>query len=200
MPWTQAVVAFLAGYGLMSLVLWLLTGLGWLGGRPCTTSAVVLARNDEHRIEGILRSLHRYWTEGRLVEILVAVRAHDATRELAARLAGMLPGISLLPEGAGLDEAIRTGTGETFWLIDLARAPGRTAIGKPPPPAGHGGANGQDACEAQAEGLISRSSSEGYTARGNEYSMANHQERCEKASDICSLTDRVEPSRSVKED
>lgn len=133
MPWTLGVVAFLAGYGLMSLLLWLLTSLGWLAGRPCSTSAVVLAGNDEHRIEGILRSLHRFWEEGRLVEILVAVDAQDATRDLVERLMGMMSGIALLPAGAGPDVILQAGGGEALWLIDLARSPERTAMGEPPP-------------------------------------------------------------------
>ena len=133
MPWTLGVVAFLAGYGLMSLVLWLLTSLGWLAGRPSAVSAVVLAGNDEHRIEGILRSLHRYWEEGRLAEILVAVNAQDATRELVERLMGMMSGVSLLPAGAGPDEILGAWDGETLWLIDLARSPGRIVVGEPPP-------------------------------------------------------------------
>ena len=105
MPWTFGVVAFLAGYGLMSLLLWLLASLGWLSGSPCTASAVVLAGNDEHRIEGILRSLHRYWEEGRLVEILVVIDGQDATRELVARLMGMMSGVVLLPVGSRPDES-----------------------------------------------------------------------------------------------
>ena len=132
MPWTLGVVAFLAGYGLMSIVLWLLASLGWLAGHPCTTSAVVLVGNDECRIEGILRSLHRFLEEGRLVEILVAIKAQDTTRELVERLMGMMSGITLLPEDTGLDEILRIRAGETLWLIDLARIPGRTAMGEPP--------------------------------------------------------------------
>ncbi|MGE5549552.1 MAG: hypothetical protein ACM3ZC_03365 [Bacteroidota bacterium] len=125
MPWLQMLVAFLAGYGLMTLILGLYTWIGRLSARAIPVSAVVSAGNDGQRIEGILRALHRAWDGGRLAEVLVRVEGQDETRAIVARLSDTLPGIRPLPDGYGLEEALAAANGQAVWLLDLARIPPR---------------------------------------------------------------------------
>ncbi|MCL6614621.1 MAG: hypothetical protein K6U03_08430 [Firmicutes bacterium] len=122
MAWQSVLLAFLAGYGLMSLFLWLSWTIWRWSARPWTTSALLLAGEEEARLEGILRGLHDLWERGRLLEILVSVGA-ERSREIALRLAEALPGLRVLPAGAGLPEAMAAARGMTIWLIDLARVP-----------------------------------------------------------------------------
>lgn len=134
MPWTQLIVAFLAGYGLMSLALWLLASLGWYGNHPLTASAIVLAGDDEERIESILRTLHSLWEENCLAEVVIRTDGQDSTRSLVERLAASLPCLCLLPEGATLMTALETVKGDTTWVIDLAKIQGGIDLGRLPVP------------------------------------------------------------------
>ena len=122
MSWQSVLLAFLAGYGLMSLFLWLSWTIWRWSARPWTTSALLVAGEEEARLEGILRGLHDLWERGRLLEI-VAVVEGGRSREMALRLAEALPGLRVLPAGAGLAEAMALARGMTLWLIDLARVP-----------------------------------------------------------------------------
>ncbi|MGE5528669.1 MAG: hypothetical protein ACM3X6_05955 [Patescibacteria group bacterium] len=123
MPWPHLLVAFLAGYGLMSLLLYL---AGWVRrriSRPLTASALLLANDDEERIEGVLRGLQAIWDQGGVAEVLVRVEGGGGTRAIAARLAGVLPGVRLLPEGLELAQALAAVKSCTAWVVDLARLP-----------------------------------------------------------------------------
>lgn len=131
MPWTQLVVAFFAGYGLMCLILWALAVLWRLSHRVWSVSALLLAGNDEARVEGILRALHCMVQEGRLAEIAVAVDGEDETRAIVQRLAADLDGVRLLPAGFDPAAASRTMTGDTVWLIDLRKIPPRSMPDRP---------------------------------------------------------------------
>lgn len=125
MPWTQPIVAFLAGYGLMSIVLGLLLWLRRRTARSLTMSAVLLAGEDEQRIEYVLRILHGLWEEGEIAEIVVHVTGKDATRAIATRLAQNLSSIRILPEGSTPAAAFRAIRGQMGWLLDLSRIPVR---------------------------------------------------------------------------
>ena len=124
MLWKQLIWAFLAGYGLMSLMLWLFTWLWRFRFRPLTAGAIVLAGNDETRIEGLLRGLHALREEKRLAGIVVRVEGEDDTRAIVGRLANVLGGVSLMPEGASLEETTRAVKGQAIWVLDLKRIPG----------------------------------------------------------------------------
>lgn len=126
LSWDQLLVAFLAGYGLMSLILWLFAAVGRVRGRPPTISVILIAGREAERIEGILRACHRAWEEGRVAETLVCLRNVDGdaqTPAIAARLCGVLPGLRLLPAGMGPGEALAEAAGQAVWTVDLARIP-----------------------------------------------------------------------------
>lgn len=123
MPWPQLLVAFLAGYGLMSLTVWFVLRMGGVR-RDLTISVIVLAGDDGNRIEGVARGLHTLRETGRILEILVLVLGNDETGAIVDKLAGDLPGIALLPAGSGLTEAMAAARGQTAWVLDLQRIKG----------------------------------------------------------------------------
>lgn len=134
LSWLQSIVAFLAGYGLMSLLLWLFAGICRVRGRPLTVSVILAAGRDAARIEGTLRACHRAWEEGRIAETLVLCGESEAeTRAIAARLCAALPGLRLLPEGAALVQALAEATGQALWMVDLAKVPADAAHELLPP-------------------------------------------------------------------
>ena len=129
MPWSQMLVAFLAGYGLMALVVSLFTWFSRLKARTLTVSAVVLAGNDEHRIEGVVRALNSAWNGGRLTEILIRIMGEDETKAIADRLGDTLPGVRVAPARASLEECLAIVQGQAVWLVDLAKIPPQTDPG-----------------------------------------------------------------------
>ena len=123
MPWPQLLVAFLAGYGLMSLAIWLVLRLDVIR-RDLTISLIVLAADDGYRIEGVTRGLHALRETGRILEILVAAEGSDETGAIVDKLTRDLPGIELLPAGSGLSEAMAAARGQMLWVLELKRIKG----------------------------------------------------------------------------
>lgn len=121
MNWTHLLVAFLAGYGFMTLLLWLLSTLAAGTGRPRTASALILAGRDAGQIEGLLRLLHLWLDSGNLVEIVATAEADGEARAIIERLTHELAGLRLLAPGTTLAEAAGACRGESIWLIDPAR-------------------------------------------------------------------------------
>ncbi|MGQ9779388.1 MAG: hypothetical protein ACUVRM_05870 [Bacillota bacterium] len=126
MAWRSLLLAFLAGYGLMSLLLWLLFAVWRWFARPWAPSALLLVNGRGERLEGIVRGIYDLWERGRLSEVLVA--ADKEEREIALRLACVLPGVKILPAGASPAEALAAARGASIWLIDLARLPEGVAV------------------------------------------------------------------------
>ena len=133
MAWRSFLLAFLAGYGLLSLLLWLLFAVWRWFVRPWVPSALLLVNGRGDHLEGILRAVYELWERGRLLEILVT--AEKEAREIALRLAYILPGLKVLPAGTTPAEALAAARGASIWLIDLARLPEdvTTPVLFPPP-------------------------------------------------------------------
>ncbi|NLG83709.1 MAG: hypothetical protein GX493_03660 [Firmicutes bacterium] len=132
MAWRSLLLAFLAGYGLMNLLLWLVFGLWRWWGRPCMPSVLLLAKGDGERLEGITRALYDLQQRGRLAEVVVI--PGEKEDELARRLAEILPGIKVLPAATPPDAALTAVQGASIWLLDLTRLPRGTPLPVPFPP------------------------------------------------------------------